>query len=78
METLQIRLPKEQVQRLDRAIKEGVYRSRSEAVRDSLERMAFLSLLSRFQELIEKESIPKEELLKELQKARQGLYKKYL
>jgi Arc/MetJ-type ribon-helix-helix transcriptional regulator len=78
METLQIRLPKPIVQLLDRTIQKGLYKSRSEAIRDSLERMAFLSALDNIGNIIQEEGAKKEDLLRELKNIRKEVYKKYL
>lgn len=78
METLQIRLPEEQIQNIDLQIKKGVFKSRSDAVRNALERLRFLALMDSFRDVIEKEEVSKENLLKELKKIRKELYKKYL
>lgn len=77
METVQIRLKTEQLKRIDNQVKRGVYRSRSDAIRDYLERMELLSLFRDFQELIESENLSKELLLRQVSKARERLYKKY-
>lgn len=68
METLQIRLPEEQVQNIDFQIKRGVFKSRSDAIRNALERLRFLALMDSFRDVIEKEEVSKENLLKELKK----------
>lgn len=78
METLQIRLPRKQLSQIDREVREGIYRSRSEAVRDALERLNFLALMDSLGDIIKKEGLKKEEALKELKKIRAELYKKYI
>jgi Arc/MetJ-type ribon-helix-helix transcriptional regulator len=78
METLQIRLPKTALQKIDREVRNGVYRSRSEAVRDALERIELLSVFGAFRSLIEEEGIDKKALLQGAAKIRGQLYKSYL
>lgn len=78
METLQIRLPKDLITLVDRAVRKGLYRSRSEAVRNALERMQFLAAFEALGDLFRKEGIDKTEVLEELGKIRKQVYKKYL
>ena len=78
METLQIRLPQKQLREIDTKVRKGTYRSRSEAIRDYIDRIEFLSLIDEFQKIIEDRGVPKKELLKAAREARSKLYKKYL
>ncbi len=78
MQTVQIRLPEEQLKKIDKEVKSGLYKSRSDAIRDYLMRIEFLKMFDSFQETIEGENIDKEKLIAELSLARKKLYKKYL
>jgi len=78
MQTIQIRLPKEQLEKIDKEVKSGLYKSRSEAVRDYLKRMEFLEMFDNFQQIIDKESIDRENLTDTLSSIRKKVYKKYL
>ena len=78
METLQIRLSEKQVRRIDEAVRKGTYKSRSEVIRDAMERMEFLAALNELGDIIREENVSKEELFRELGKIRKEIYKKYL
>jgi Arc/MetJ-type ribon-helix-helix transcriptional regulator len=51
MQTVQVRLTKEQLKLIDAKVKRGEYPSRSEAIRDYLRKAEFLELFSRFLEV---------------------------
>lgn len=78
METVQIRLPKTTLKKIDQTVRDGIYRSRSEAIRDALGRIETLSLFEAFRRLVEQEGVDKEALLKETTKMRKHLYQSYL
>ncbi len=78
MQTVQIRLPEEQLKKIDKEIKGGLYKSRSEAIRDYLARIEFLKMFDDFQEIVSQENINREELTDSISSARKKLYKKYL
>ncbi len=78
METIQIRLPKRQMRRIDKGVRAGFYRSRSEAIRGDLDRLEALRIFSDLQRVIEGSGVRKSELLKEAEKVRREIYKQYL
>jgi len=78
METVQIRLPRDQLKRIDRDVRAGRYKSRSEAVRDYLNRLDLLSTFSDFQQLAEDENVSKRELLEAVKEERRKIYRTYL
>lgn len=73
METIQIRLTKNQVDELDRLVEYGLYSSRGEAVRDAVRRLELLVTLTELQKKAEKKGIKKEELLRELKVVKNDL-----
>jgi Arc/MetJ-type ribon-helix-helix transcriptional regulator len=78
MQTVQIRLPEEQLKKIDKEVKSGLYKSRSDAIRDYLSRIEFLKMFDDFQEIIDQENIDKKQLTVALSSARKKLYRKYL
>lgn len=76
--TIQIRLPEGQLKRLDERIKKGEFKSRSEAVREYIQRMEFLSLVREFQKITEKGKVDKKSVLSNLERVRQEIYRGYL
>ncbi len=78
MQTLQIRLPEEQLKKIDKEVKSGLYKSRSEAIRDYLARMDFLKMFDDFQEIIDQDNVDKKKLSETISSARKKLHKKYL
>lgn len=78
MNTLQIRLPTSQVKKIDQSVKNGLYRSRSEAIRDALDRLEFITLMDSFQQTIERSGTDKKILLQGVRTMRQKLYPSYL
>ncbi len=78
MDTLQIRLPRQLVRDIDRDVRRGVYRSRSDAIRMKLERQELLSIFRELQGVFEEEGMNKNELSVALKEARNALYKRYL
>ncbi len=78
METIQIRLPEGQLKKIDKEIKKGAYKSRSDAIRDYLARMEFLSMFNEFQEIADESKIDKKKLMQAISSARGKFYKKYL
>lgn len=78
METVQVRLTESQVKGLDELVKEGIYSSRGEAVRDAVRRLELIAKVNELQKLAKRKGIKKEELLEELEKVGDELYmKKY-
>ncbi len=73
METVQVRLTRNQVNELDELVKEGIYGSRGEAVRDAVRRLELMNRISELQKLAGKKGIKKSELLKELEKVENDL-----
>ena len=74
METVQIRLTESQVKGLDNLVREGVYSSRGEAVRDAVRRLEFMASLQELQKLAKAKGVTKDELLEELNKVGDELY----
>jgi len=62
METLQIRLTKEQLKQIDERVKRGEYPSRSEAIRDFVRKAEFLELFERFFAIASKNPLTPTEL----------------
>ena len=62
METVQIRLTKEQLKIIDEKVKRGEYPSRSEAIRDYIRKAAFLELFNRFLDLTRKKPVTQKDL----------------
>ncbi len=78
METVQVRLTESQVKGLDELVKEGIYSSRGEAVRDAVRRLELIAKVNELQKLAKRKGIKKEEWLEELEKVGDELYmKKY-
>jgi Arc/MetJ-type ribon-helix-helix transcriptional regulator len=78
METLQIRLPKRQMRRIDKGIRAGFYRSRSDAIRGDLDRLEALRIFSELQKVFESSGVKKADVLKEAEKVRREIYTQYL
>lgn len=57
MQTVQVRLPKQQVRQIDTEVKRGRYNSRSEAIRSALDKFGLLARVERFQEAAEWEKV---------------------
>ena len=62
METVQIRLTKEQLKIIDEKVKRGKYPSRSEAIRDYVRKAEFLELFNRFLDLTSTKPVTQEDL----------------
>ena len=62
METVQIRLTKEQLKIIDEKVKRGEYPSRSEAIRDYVRKAEFLELFNRFLDLTSKKPVTQKDL----------------
>lgn len=78
MDTLQIRLPKRQIRRIDHGVKSGLYQSRSEAIRRSLDRLDALEAFDELQKIIADSGMSKKDLLREAEKVRSEIYKNYI
>ncbi|HDI00572.1 MAG: hypothetical protein DRP94_06000 [Candidatus Latescibacterota bacterium] len=74
METLQIRLSREQLSFIDQKVREGRYPSRSEAIRDYLRKAQLWEALERILELGHSEE-DEEDLLARLERIREKVYK---
>lgn len=74
METLQIRLSREQLSFIDQKVKEGRYPSRSEAIRDYLRKAQLWEALERILELGHSEE-SEEELSARLEQIREKVYR---
>ena len=66
------------MRRIDRSVRAGLYRSRSEAIRGDLDRLEALRIFSELQKVIEGSGVKKADLLKEAEKVRREIYKQYL
>lgn len=62
METIQIRLTRQQLKMIDQKVKEGKYPSRSEAIRDYVRKAELFELLGRFLDVTERVPIKMEDL----------------
>ena len=62
MQTVQVRLTDEQLRLIDEKVKEGIYPSRSEAIRDYVRKAEALELFGRFFEATRKPAFTEEEL----------------
>jgi Arc/MetJ-type ribon-helix-helix transcriptional regulator len=74
METLQVRLTEQQVKGLDVMVRQGVYSSRGEAVRDAVRRLEILTTIQSLQKLAKDKGVTREELIGELNKVGNELY----
>jgi Arc/MetJ-type ribon-helix-helix transcriptional regulator len=62
MQTVQVRLTKEQLRLIDEKVKRGEYPSRSEAIRDYVRKAELLELVGRFYDILGKKPFSPEEL----------------
>lgn len=74
MQTVQIRLTKQQLKLIDAKVKAGIYPSRSEAIRDYVRRAELLELFSRFFDVTEDTFVSSEQL----RRARKQVYQKFI
>jgi Arc/MetJ-type ribon-helix-helix transcriptional regulator len=74
METVQIRLTGSQIKSLDSLVKEGIYSSRGEAVRDAVRRLELTARLLELQTLAKNKGVTKNVLLKELNSVEDELF----
>ena len=77
METIQIRLPKQDLQSIDRDVRHGLYQSRSDAFRRMYAQTELIKIFSEFEKIFKQSGVSKKELLAGLKEARTRLYKKY-
>ncbi|MEK9147740.1 MAG: ribbon-helix-helix domain-containing protein [Patescibacteria group bacterium] len=75
---IQIRLPKRQIITIDKKVKQKDYSSRSEAIRDYINKIETLETLRRFQELTFKENLNTKKLLTGLKNIRKQVYNETL
>jgi len=76
MKTVQIRLTPEQLEEIDRKVKQGIYRSRSEAIRDYIRKAEFFEALIQFRKLLFRAGLKEEEIWDDPEKIRKALYEK--
>lgn len=76
--TIQIRLPKQQLQAIDFRIKKGEFSSRSEAIRAYIHRMELLDVMKKFQGIVDRAGVDKQDALKNLSAVREEIYRKFL
>ena len=76
MKTVQIRLTPEQLEEIDRKVKQGIYRSRSEAIRDYIRKAEFFEALIQFRKLLSRAGLKEEEIWDDPEKIRKALYEK--
>ncbi|MCS6903224.1 MAG: ribbon-helix-helix domain-containing protein [Candidatus Bipolaricaulota bacterium] len=72
MQTVQVRLTKEQLKLIDERVKRGEYPNRSEAIRDYVRKAEFLELFSRFWEITSQKPFT----MSELEQARARVWQK--
>jgi len=76
MDTIQVRLTGSQVKGLDDMVREGIYSSRGEAVRDAVRRLELTARLLELQKLAKSKGVTKSELLAELGKVENELFQR--
>ncbi len=62
METVQIRLPKKELEEVDNKVKTGYYHSRSEAIRDMIRRVELFEVMSQFMNLAKEEGLTRKDI----------------
>lgn len=75
METVQVRLSKDQLKAIDRQVKAGKYQSRSEAIRDYIRKAEFFETLVQFRALVTQAGLKGEEFWKDPEALRKALYR---
>lgn len=75
METVQVRLSKDQLEAIDRQVKAGKYQSRSEAIRDYIRKAEFFEALVQFRALVAQAGLKEEELWQDPETFRKALYR---
>jgi len=76
MKTVQVRLTKEQLESIDRKVKEGRFQSRSEAIRDYIRKAEFFEALLEFRRLAAQAGLTEEEIWQDDESVRKALYEK--
>ncbi|OGF57346.1 MAG: hypothetical protein A2Z21_02360 [Candidatus Fraserbacteria bacterium RBG_16_55_9] len=76
MKTVQIRLTPEQLESIDGKVDEGLFQSRSEAIRDYIRKAEFFEALAQFRALAAKAGLTEEEVWKDDEAIRKALYRK--
>ena len=76
MKAVQIRLTPEQLESIDRKVKQGLYRSRSEAIRDYIRKAEFFDSLVQFRKLASEAGL-REEDWEDNEVLRRKLYAKF-
>ncbi len=77
-QTIQIRLPAPALKLLDQKVRSGIFKSRSEAVRNYIRSMQLLDLMREFEAVTERAKLDKDGLLKHLSKVREEIYQGYV
>ena len=77
MTPVQVRLSEEQLRMIDRAVREGKYPNRSEAVRDYLRKAQLWEVLERLLEMGDLEE-SEEEIRADLERLRREVYEKLI
>lgn len=57
MQTVQVRLPRQQLKQIDNEVRQGRYQSRSEAIRSALDKLGLFAAVERFREAAEWEEV---------------------
>ncbi|MFQ5853220.1 MAG: ribbon-helix-helix protein, CopG family [Candidatus Binatia bacterium] len=78
MQSVQVRLSKEQLAVIDRKVKEGRYPSRSEAIRDYLRKAQLWEVLEKLLALGDIENQSEEEVKADLERIREKVYQKMI
>ena len=76
MKTVQIRITPEQLEMIDRQVREGRFQSRSEAIRDYIRKAEFFEALLRFRRLTQEAGLSEEEIFQDDETLRKALYEK--
>ena len=76
MKTIQIRLTHEQLEDIDRKVKQGIYQSRSEAIRDYIRKAEFFDALIQFRKLVSQAGLKEEDIWDDAEEIRKALYEK--
>lgn len=76
METVQIRFPKKELEKIDKYVEKGEYPSRSEFIRDAVRKTELIRTLREMREITEEEDIKLEELIENSTQKREKLFEK--
>jgi Arc/MetJ-type ribon-helix-helix transcriptional regulator len=78
MQSVQVRLSKEQLELIDEEVRQGRYPNRSEAIRDHLRKAQFYKVLERLLELGDREEGSEAEIKADLERVREKVYTKLI